>query len=1652
MSLIFISHSSQDNAQAIALKDWLVENGWDDLFLDLDPHHGISAGERWQNALLNAAGQCDAVLFLISKNWLTPNDKGENWCMAEFRLAKQLNKQLFPLLLGNLTVEDIPAEISKEWQSIHLELGDTAQQSQKVTLPDGTTSSVNFSDSGLTALKNGLNKAGLNPSSFTWPPADDPERPPYRGLLPLEAEDAGIFFGRDGAIFSLMAELRGLRESAPPRFMVILGASGSGKSSFMRAGILPRLQREAQQFSVFPIIRPEQAVISGNNGFLQALNEQCKCYDLNYTRKALELAIASGEQAILPILTQISQAATLQLDEQSAKPPTLVFAIDQAEELFHSEGQAETEAFLKLLAQLSHSTDINVMVLSTIRSDAYEALQTAKSLDGIQQKTFSLPPIAKGAYQQIIEGPAKLLEKTKRPLIIEPQLTERLLKDLEEDASKDALPLLAFTLERLYIDYGDDGDLLLKEYLTFEKDIGGITQTLGLGGLSGAVEMAVEHALKQAQQDPKIPADRTACLQLLRRGLIPWLAGIDPQTKAPRRRVALYDEIPVEAQPLIDHLVEYRLLSKDSNKDHITTIEPAHESILRQWQQLHGWLKEDMADLSALETLKAATRDWEANNRGSGWLSHRGGRLQDAENLLQRQDFAEAINDSQRAYLSACRSAEDKQRDAELQKAQALAEAQQQALQRQQQVTKRTRLGLIVSFALLLVSSGTTFWAVKSEKKAQLKTEQAKLSTTEAIRQSKIARQNETMAKRQKKIAEDNRLEAEKQKTIAKQSEQRAKENLIKAREQTEKYQEQLNRSERLIKEISVSLQSLNNSDVQEALYEYTPLSVREPIIKVMDKLRLQLELESSSKIPALRQIAIAYTNKARFLSSQGKDEEALAFYEKSLGVSEEFKEDQLSDAEIQRDLSFIYNKLGETLYDIGENDKALIEIEKSLSLRKKLSEQSPSDNKKASDLAITYMYLGSLARDKNNLEKALDYNNKATEILENLSSKKPDNLKYKSELSFCYVLQGDIYNEKNQNSEANKSFNKALEIRKALVDKDGMNIQFQRNLAYIYYRIAQTQEKKENYSEAHTLYMESLSLREALIPLGEDYNDDLWLFGLHSTIGNLKYKEKKYKESAIWLNKALTIALDNTTKYTNKQVQLDLRYAYWSLGRLKIKLGHLDEALSYFLKSLDITQKLANKNPDDIRLQKKLSYAYNWLGAVEKKRHDYNQANKYYTKGLNIIQSIVDKQPNDQDAQSDLVSSYFDLGNVAKAKGKFDKEVEYYLLCLTIIKQLAEQKPSDVALQTDLRKIYHLLGKAEKNRQNYDKSLNYHRTALAIDEKLAKQESGNKIRQAKLAYSYSYVADALSDKKQYREAIRQKEQAEAILLTLDENTKILRNLVLLTNEMGNLYSDVGEYSSAKNYFEKALQIILKIDMINNASLTQRLLANTYEEIARVEKKLGNYNEALAAYQNSLNSLRELLKQDPKSMELLYFLVYVKRDIGWLYTNKDNYSQAKQYYKEAKETLEELIEKSPEEAKFQAELGHLYQEIGDLYRYQNHFDDATASYDLSLKIRKQLADDYPKNLNRQQALSEIYYAMGNLHGKRKKYKDALKAFKKGLDISNKLAASEPSHYRYSRDLANAYKKLGNLMGDMGHTKETPCVTGHNLLIVLILLQ
>jgi hypothetical protein len=598
--LIFISHSSRNNDKAEVVRDWLADQGWgfEQIYLDLTDLH---SGERWRRTLNEIGANCEAVIACLSDDWLRSPE-----CLREFNHAESGGKPIFPVIVEPIT-ERIPSFITD------LQFANIVDEKLR--------------GEGFERLRHDLLAARIGPQYFPWPPPGEPNRSVYRGLQALEERDAAILFGRDVAITKGLDDLRRLRGGAPERSLIVLGASGAGKSSFLRAGLIARLRRDDHNFLVLPVIRPEIAALTGASGLQVSLATALgTTIDLGAGADALTEALAALRAPVMQRLQRIAQAVGA---TDPPKPPTIVFPIDQAEELYDTEN-VEAARFLELLAETITSSD--ALAIFAIRSDSYAQLQIDIRLEAAAPLLFSLPPIAIGEFKEVIEGPARL---ARPPIEIENELTQQLLADID---ATDALPLLAFTLERLKTDYGTQGRLTLSDYLD------------RLGGLDGAIRGAFDAAVGA---NPEM-------LTLARRAFVPALVQVDQE--GVKRRIAKLSDFPAAVVALVERLVGQRLLVSDRRPiagQMVNVVEVAHEAILRQWPPLVSWIEEERDSLRSRDILLAAAMEWRAHGEVEVWLVHRGTRLADAEELTEKEDFAPTITADALAYLSACRAIED---------------------------------------------------------------------------------------------------------------------------------------------------------------------------------------------------------------------------------------------------------------------------------------------------------------------------------------------------------------------------------------------------------------------------------------------------------------------------------------------------------------------------------------------------------------------------------------------------------------------------------------------------------------------------------------------------------------------------------------------------------------------------------------------------------------------------------------------------------------------------------------------------------------------------------------------------------------------------------------------------------------------------------
>ncbi len=552
MARVFVSHSSLDNAVAADLFSWLREHGFEQSFLDIDEVAGLKAGGRWEQQLYEQLSRCNAILLVLTPNW-----HASKWCFAEFVQARSLGKAIFPVVVAPTGDVFVAPDI------------------QQLDL-------LKDREGGLRRLGAELTQIALDSQGgFPFPPG----RPPYPGMLAFERADAAIYFGRDGEIRALIERLEARRVQGGARVVAVLGASGSGKSSLLRAGVLPRLDRYGDNWVVAEPMRPgRQPVAELAKTIAAALGrgtdpDAWRALEARWTADAASFAADVDDVRV----------------RAGRREGRLLVTIDQAEELFAVATPSETERLVALL-DAAATTQAPLIVVLTLRSDHLGLLQPlAERLGGVEE--FSLAPMPPARYAQIIEGPARVAG-----LAIGPGLVAAATRDAVD---ADALPLLAFALRELY-----DRAASLARASAAALAIG-VADYEALGADGGALNPLENAVRRRAEAIVASLAGTPAAVDALRDVFVEALTRIDDDGRY-SRRAARWSQIGAAAQDAVRTFIDARLLVSRVDEDGERVVEVAHEALLRKWPRLVAWLDHERDFLLGRQQVDRALADWTA--------------------------------------------------------------------------------------------------------------------------------------------------------------------------------------------------------------------------------------------------------------------------------------------------------------------------------------------------------------------------------------------------------------------------------------------------------------------------------------------------------------------------------------------------------------------------------------------------------------------------------------------------------------------------------------------------------------------------------------------------------------------------------------------------------------------------------------------------------------------------------------------------------------------------------------------------------------------------------------------------------------------------------------------------------------------------------
>ncbi len=623
---------------------------------------------------------------------------------------------------------------------------------------------------------------------------------PFPGLRPFEFNESLLYFGRDGQSEQL------LRKLAAARFMAVIGTSGSGKSSLVRAGLLPALfggfMSSAGSDWRIALFRPSNDPIGNLAGAIndsglfgeQAESLQATMIEATLRRGSLGLVEAVRQSKIAP-------------------HENVLVVVDQFEELFRFAQVAESEqyqndaaAFVKLLLEASHQKEIPIYVVMTMRSDFLGDCSLFWDLpEAINEGQYLIPRLTREQRREAITGPIAVCGAD-----ITPRLVNRLLNDMGDNP--DQLPILQHALMRTWSNWKESHREAEPIDLPHYKAIGGMSAALSVHADEAYNELPDERSRKIAEKIFKGLTEKGADNREIRRPIeLEELCALTEASEA--EVIQVIEGFRHEGRSFLMPPAGTRL-------DSDSLIDISHESLIRNWERLKGWVEDEARSARIYRRLAETAVLY---NKGEAGLW----RDPDLQLALDWRDEGKPNKTWARRYhtefemamsfLDASHEARDR-------------EARDREAQRRKEI-KRTRrtamifaLAFLLSLAALVFANNQRVRANESSEQLAAALQEANKQKDEAQRQTIIAGKESAKAEAKAKDLEIKQKaltaaekDAKEKAILASENAKKAEASALKARDEAKRATDEEMRAEAAVEKSRVLLYAENIDAAQEA-------------------------------------------------------------------------------------------------------------------------------------------------------------------------------------------------------------------------------------------------------------------------------------------------------------------------------------------------------------------------------------------------------------------------------------------------------------------------------------------------------------------------------------------------------------------------------------------------------------------------------------------------------------------------------------------------------------------------------------------------------------------------------------------------------------------------------------------------------------------
>jgi tetratricopeptide (TPR) repeat protein len=1063
---VFVSYSTSDWRQATDIESLLRDASLRTFF----DRRELAPGLPWVRALEQAIGKSDAAVVLIGPRGFGNTQQYERE-LAFYRQTRDPDFRIVPVLLPG--THDPPAGF--------LQLLTWIDFSTVSKIPEAPDQVARL----LKAVQGGLTSASPGQKDLC----------PYRGLDVFREEDSLFYFARGNVedkstpVGELVAKTR------DHSFVMVVGRSGSGKSSLVFAGLLPALRQNLDRFwhvlSFRPGPDPLRALAETFN--VRGENEGMASYASKITEETARLR--AGDPDLL------GHVIRQYLEQVDGKPDRLLLYVDQWEELYAQAAAAgsdervaqqrrDVDRFIDLL--LSATQSAPVTVVATVRADFYDSLvrhPQLRSVLPVQQ--VNLTSIPRSDLRLSITEPAKMVGLKFDP----PSLVDRILDDAGED--EGMLPLLQYALKETWA-YRNGNTMTADSY---ERS----------GGVQRAIRTTAERNFERLSVE-----DQVAARQLFLRLVTPGEGQEDTRARAAMPTAA-------DLQKIVQNFAgpKTRLLVTGRDRAGRATVEVAHEALIRTWPRLREWVDANREMLRARAAVLQAQADWERNGRRDDLLLPAGFQLERARELLENPGDI-TIDDIQ-DYISSSLAREkarlDEEKEKELEDAFEAAAVERAAREAAELSRRKLQHYLLAASILGLLAAGNLVYAVYSRSAAVNARIEAETQGDKA-RQSLVLARNTAdnlvsiLAKDLRKvqgiriptlrnILDNTKAAFDKlaEKLWDDAAFQASYANMLTEFGRTYLKAGDLVRAQECF-EVSLSIRNgaIGRTDDKIASLRGIAEQIEE-IAKVLQQSgKLDKAAENSAKALGLRAEIVnrsdadpvSYKDLGLSLYRRGdlvklmtdNAAKAVDLYETARVMMITAQSLRGDKAELDMNMSLIYGSLGDAYQSLGDVPKWKESLTESLNLLKGLVAADPDNSEFARYLGWAHQALGSFHMNQNDWKPALEQYQACLSVRQKLASEDSSDWIYQYDLAWAHHLLGNYYfgSGGNDPDNAAKHYEVAYEIRDQLTQADPSNKRWQKDFALSAETIGDIAERKGDHETAEQNYKASRSILRDLV------------------------------------------------------------------------------------------------------------------------------------------------------------------------------------------------------------------------------------------------------------------------------------------------------------------------------------------------------------------------------------------------------------------------------------------------------------------------------------------------------------------------------------------------------------------------------------------